>query len=61
MNAFIICNTSLGLNLFVFLQMRTVNPDGALKMYAQAGQWDKCLELAEKQVEREREREEHYS
>ena len=32
------------------LQMQGVDPDGALKMYAGKGQWDKCLELAGKQV-----------
>ena len=31
-------------------QMQGVDPDGALKMYAGKGQWDKCLELAGKQV-----------
>ena len=30
--------------------MKGVDPDGALKMFAQKGQWEKCLELAEKQV-----------
>ncbi len=29
--------------------MSSVDPDGALKMYSQSGQWDKCLELAEQQ------------
>ena len=31
-------------------QMQGVDPDGALKMFAEKGQWEKCLELAEKQV-----------
>ena len=29
--------------------MSDVNPDGALSMYSESGQWDRCLELAEKQ------------
>ena len=32
-------------------QMSNVDPGGALKMYSQSGQWDKCIELAEKQGE----------
>lgn len=31
------------------LQMSSVDPDGALKMYSQSGNWDKCLELAQQQ------------
>ena len=34
----------------LYQQMEGVDPGGALKMYAQDGQWDKCLELAGKQV-----------
>lgn len=30
--------------------MRSVDPSSALKMYMESGQWEKCLELAEKQV-----------
>ena len=29
--------------------MSSVDPEGALAMYSQSGNWDKCLELAEKQ------------
>ena len=29
--------------------MSAVDPDGALKMYAKSGDWDKCLELAQQQ------------
>lgn len=29
--------------------MSSVNPEGALNMYSESGDWDKCLELAEKQ------------
>ena len=29
--------------------MSSVDPEGALRMYSQAGDWEKCLELAEKQ------------
>lgn len=29
--------------------MSDVNPEGALKMYSESGEWDKCLELASKQ------------
>ena len=29
--------------------MSDVNPEGALKMYSDAGEWEKCLELAGKQ------------
>lgn len=29
--------------------MSSVDPEGALSMYSQGGDWDKCLELAEKQ------------
>ncbi len=29
--------------------MSDVNPEGALKMYCEAGEWEKCLELAGKQ------------
>ena len=32
--------------------MKSVDPDGALKMYMQAGEWDKCLELAKQEVGR---------
>ena len=32
--------------------MKSVDPDGALKMYMQSGEWDKCLELAKQQVRR---------
>ena len=31
--------------------MQTVDPDSALRMYADSKQWDKCLELAYKQVQ----------
>ena len=31
--------------------MQSVDPDGALKMYAQSGDWDKCIQLAHKQVD----------
>ena len=31
-------------------QMKTVDPESALKMYADSGEWKKCLELAEKQA-----------
>ena len=31
-------------------QMQAVDPDGALKMYMEAEEWDKCLDLAQKQV-----------
>ncbi|KAL5460471.1 hypothetical protein EMCRGX_G033922 [Ephydatia muelleri] len=30
-------------------QMQAVDPGGALKMYAESGNWEKCLQLAEKQ------------
>ena len=30
--------------------MRSVDPSSALKMYMESGQWERCLELAEKQV-----------
>lgn len=30
-------------------QMSTVDPDGALKIYSQNGEWEKCLELAQQQ------------
>ena len=30
--------------------MQSVDPDGALKMYMEAGEWDKCLEVAKQQV-----------
>ena len=29
--------------------MSSVDPEGALAMYSQGGEWEKCLELAEKQ------------
>ena len=29
--------------------MSSVDPEGALNMYRESGDWDKCLELAEKQ------------
>lgn len=29
--------------------MSSVDPDGALKIYSQSGEWDKCLELAQQQ------------
>jgi intraflagellar transport protein 172 len=29
--------------------MSSVDPDGALKMYSQNGEWEKCLELAQQQ------------
>lgn len=29
--------------------MSSVDPDGALKMYSQSGEWEKCLELAQQQ------------
>ena len=32
-------------------QMQAVDPDSALRMYANSKQWDKCLELAYKQVQ----------
>ena len=32
--------------------MKSVDPDGALKMYMESGEWDKCLELAKQQVRR---------
>ena len=34
--------------LFLF-QMSSVDPEGALTMYSQNGDWEKCIELAEKQ------------
>ena len=37
--------------LFSVPQMSSVDPDGALKMFSQNGEWEKCLELAEKQGE----------
>ena len=30
--------------------MQSVDPVGALKMYMESGEWDKCLELAQQQV-----------
>lgn len=30
-------------------QMSSVDPDGALKMYSQNGEWEKCLDLAQQQ------------
>lgn len=30
--------------------MQRVDPDGALKMYMQSGEWDKCLQLAKELV-----------
>ena len=30
--------------------MKTVDPSSALTMYMESGQWERCLELAEKQV-----------
>lgn len=30
--------------------MKAVDPDSALKMYSQARDWDKCIELAKQQV-----------
>ena len=30
--------------------MQSVDPDRALKMYMEAGEWDKCLEVAKQQV-----------
>ena len=30
-------------------EMSSVDPEGALAMYSQSGDWEKCLELAEKQ------------
>ena len=30
--------------------MRSVDPNSALKMYSQSGDWDKCIELARQQV-----------
>ena len=35
--------------MFYIHQMSRVDPDGALKMYSQNGEWEKCLELAEEQ------------
>ena len=32
--------------------MKSVDPDGALKMYMESREWDKCLELAKQQVRR---------
>ena len=37
-------------SLLSWLQMQSVDPDGALKMYMEAGEWDKCLEVAKQQV-----------
>ncbi len=34
---------------FVLFQMSSVDPEGALAMYSGSGDWEKCLELAEKQ------------
>ena len=31
-------------------QMQGVDPEGALRMYCEKGQWQHCLQLAEKQV-----------
>ncbi len=31
------------------MQLSDVSPEGALRMYCEAGEWDKCLELAGKQ------------
>ena len=36
---------------FLHSQMQAVDPDSALRMYANSKQWDKCLELAYKQVQ----------
>ena len=36
---------------FLHSQMQAVDPDSALRMYANSKQWDKCLELAHKQVQ----------
>lgn len=33
----------------MLVQMSSVDPEGALNMYSQSGDWEKCLELAEKQ------------
>lgn len=30
--------------------MQSIDPVGALKMYMDGGEWDKCLELAQQQV-----------
>ena len=30
--------------------MQRVDPDGALKMYMQSGEWEKCLQLAKELV-----------
>lgn len=30
--------------------MQSIDPVGALKMYVDGGEWDKCLELAQQQV-----------
>lgn len=32
------------------MQMQSVDPESALKMYADSGDWNKCLELAGKQA-----------
>ena len=39
-----------GVVFSLLVQMHTVDPDGALKLYAKEANWDKCIELAEKQV-----------
>ena len=36
-------------NCFFLFQMSSVDPEGALAMYSGSGDWEKCLELAEKQ------------
>jgi cobalamin-dependent methionine synthase I len=30
--------------------MKSVDPNGALQMYMNSGDWEKCLELAKEQV-----------
>lgn len=35
--------------LYIYVQMSSVDPEGALSMYTKSGDWEKCLELAEKQ------------
>ncbi len=37
------------IKIFLSLQLSDVSPEGALRMYCEAGEWDKCLELAGKQ------------